>query len=152
MSDTPPPPAPSGGLPPALGNLSPATLNWTQVGGGLAVVIFTFLPWITISFGVFGSASGNLWRWDAGFAVLLLLLGLAVAGLALIKVLGIQVQGLENLPPVTPLVLASALLVFVVIEWLRVIEAAGVGAWLSLIAALVTFGAALLPVLKARQS
>ena len=163
------PPAQPSGLPSALANLTPSTLLWAQVGGAAVVLISIFLPWVTVSAGMFGSTSGN--GFDAGaYGALLLILSLAAGALAFIEVRGIRIQGL-NLPGFVPLALASAMLVIAFIAWLDVLNStggsefeglevlgadfgvsSGIGIWLVLLAALVTFAAALLPVLKARKA
>ena len=160
------PPAQPSGLPSALANLTPSTLLWAQVGGAAVVLISIFLPWVTVSAGMFGSTSGN--GFDAGaYGALLLILSLAAGALAFIEVRGIRIQGL-NLPGFVPLALASAMLVIAFIAWLDVLTStgssefevlgadfgvsSGIGIWLVLLAALVTFAAALLPVLKARKA
>ncbi len=147
MSETPQPPAPSGGLPPALANLSPSTLGWAQAGGALATIISTFLPWVSF-FGI----GISLFDASAGRGVLILLLGLAVGALGFFSARGQEIPGGVKLPPWTGLVLAGVLLLFVFIWWIDVLEASGFGAWLGLIGALVAFGATLLPVLKARKA
>jgi hypothetical protein len=177
MSDiTPPPatPAPSsGGLPPAIANLSSSTLEWVKVGGGLLAVIATFMPWYSVSadFGGFGGFSESFNGFDDGiWGTLVLLLGLAVAALAFIKVRSMQVQGLDKLPAMLPLGLAGALAVIAVFRWIYLLADGGndfgdvgglegfgfeagtsIGIWLVLIGALAAFGAALVPVLKARK-
>jgi hypothetical protein len=177
MSDiTPPPatPAPSsGGLPPAIANLSSSTLEWAKVGGGLLAVIATFMPWYSVSadFGGFGGFSESFNGFDDGiWGGLVLVLGLAVAGLAFIKVRNMTVQGLDKLPPVTPLALSGALAVIAVFRWIYLLADGGndfgsldgfeglgidagtsIGIWLVLIGALVALGAQLVPVLKARK-
>jgi hypothetical protein len=175
MSDTPSydppkPPASSGGLPPALANISGSTLLWVQVGGGLLAAVSTFFPWITVTVSFLGtgvSESGN--GYDEGlspYGLFILLLGLIVAALAFIKVRNIQVQGLDKLPALLPLILSGLMLLLAVIKWIDVLTtgddfggfgsgvdvSSGFGIWLVLLGSLATFGAALMPVLKARQS
>ncbi len=150
MSDTPQPPAPSGGLPPALANLSPSTLGWAQAGGAAATIISTFLPWVSISaFGV--SATASLFDASAGKGILVLLLGLAVGALGFFTARGQEVPGGLKLPPWTGVGLAALLLLLIFIWWIDVLDYSGFGAWLGLIGALVAFGASLLPVLKGRR-
>jgi hypothetical protein len=169
MSDptTPQPPASSGGLPPALANISGSTLLWVQVGGGALAAISTFLPWVTVS-SSFYSASANGFD-DGAWGFLVFVLGLAVAGLAFVKVRNMTVQGLEKLPPMTPLILSGALAVIGVFRWIYILTkggksdlgalaafgvdvSSGIGIWLVLIGSLLAFAAALLPVLKARKA
>jgi hypothetical protein len=177
MSDiTPPPanPAPSsGGLPPALANISSSTLEWVKVAGGALAFIGVFLPWYTVSFSnpLFGSISSSFNGFDDGiWGFLILLLGLAVAALAVIKVRNIEVPALQKLPPATGLWLGVALGVLAVFRWLVLLFDAGVGSevdafeglggsagtsigiWLVWLGGLAVLAATLLPVVKARKN
>ena len=175
MSDITPPPPPaspassSGGLPPAIANLSSSTLEWVKVAGGVLAALGVFLPWVTVSAsfaGVNFSESANGFD-DGIWGILVLLLGLAVAALAFIKVRNITVQQLEKLPPVLPLSLAIALGVIAIFRWIYILSngggefsdaelfgvdvSSGIGIWFVFLGALAVLGAALLPVLKARK-
>jgi len=182
MSDTPSydppkPPAPSGGLPPALANLSDRTLLWIQVGGGAVAFIGSLLSWVTLStpggIGVGFSQSYNAFHF--GFwGILAFILAILVTALAAIKVFNVTIQGFDKLPSWLPLVLTGVLALIAVIEWLGILTgfasvtengvsasistirdfgtsaSTGAGIWLVLLASLAAFGATLLPVLKAR--
>jgi hypothetical protein len=177
MSDITPPPPPasptpsSGGLPPAIANLTSDTLEWAKVVGGALAAISTLLPWYhaSVSFGGFGGYSESFNGFDDGiWGFLVLVLGLAVAALAFIKVRNMTVQGLDKLPPMLPMYLTGALAVIAVFRWIYLLADGGqdlggleglgidagtsIGIWLVLIGALVALGAALIPVLKARKS
>jgi hypothetical protein len=164
---TPQPPAASGGLPPALANISGGTLLWVQVVGGVLAAISTFLPWVTVSSG-FYSASANGFD-DGIWGFLVLLLGLAVAALAFIKLRNMQVQGLDKLPAQMPLILSSILALIAVFRWIYILTnggssdlgaleafgvdvSSGIGIWLVLIGSLAAFAAVLLPTLKNRKA
>ena len=164
MSDiTPPPPpaspAPSaGGLPPAIANLSNDTLEWAKVGGGAVAAISTFLPWFSIHLEFFGQSIGggsyNGFNWNGFWGFVLLLLGLAVAFLAFVKVRNVQIQGLDKLPPALPFLLAAALGVIALWAFIDVMSntsalvSSGIGIWLTFLGALVAVAAAALPVVK----
>lgn len=175
MSDTPsydPTPQPSSsskGLPPALANLSDSTLLWVQVGGGLLAFIGVFLPWATAKATFFGatfSESANGFD-DGLWGFLVLVLSLAVAALAFIKVRNMQIQALEKVPPTAPLILTGVLALIALFRWIYILSdgagdfgeaeafglevSSGVGIWFVLLGSLAALGGALLPVLKARR-
>ncbi len=107
--------------------------------------------------------ASNTWA-----GLLVLLLGLAIAAIAFTKVRGIQVPALQTLPPALPLALSGGLVLIAVIKLISILGdggsfggeeifgqqippvswGSGFGIWLLLIASLVTFAAAVLPMVK----
>ncbi|HEX6968131.1 MAG TPA: hypothetical protein VF174_04860 [Micromonosporaceae bacterium] len=193
---TPPAPtASTGTVPPApdpltgpLAKIPVPALLWAQVVGGVMVAISTFLPWATwsVSASFLGqthseSGSANGWSDEAGQSIsngglsfVVLILGLAIAALALVTVLKIKLP--FQVPPVAARYApaGAALLVFLMafFKWISVLGDvsdlkdqvsaglgglgvlaglsasvhSGVGIWFLVLFALVTLAGAGLPV------
>lgn len=99
--------SPKPGLPPVLANIKNDVLLWAQVAAGAAAFVFTFLPWVSVSYaGISDSSNG----YDKGpWAVFGLLLGLVLAALGVITVRNLTIQGMPKLPAIMPSVLGGLL-------------------------------------------
>jgi hypothetical protein len=140
-------------------------LDWTQVAGGSLVVLGTLLPWISFTVGRM-SVSRNGFDYGAD-GLAMLVLGLAIAVLALLSALRVAVPGLTATAPVR-LVLAGSMVLVAVLAWIEVLATgpeefdiplrlisgleitSGAGIWFVLIGAVVAFVAAAVPVVAPR--
>jgi len=131
------------------------TLEWAGIGAGLAALIFSMLPWYSVTYAGIG---GSVSAWNSGFAAWFpMLLLVIVAGMLVATQFGVKVEKLT----LTWMVASGISVVLVLLRWITLpddgglgefgglgasgIEAgAGAGLFLGLIAAIVSTVAAVL--------
>ncbi|GGS51607.1 MULTISPECIES: hypothetical protein [Actinokineospora] len=131
-----------------MANFDPKTvtpIEWTGIGAGAAAFLFSFFPWISLGF------LGGFSAWNAGFLAwfpVLLLIGAGVV--VLLPHLGTEVRNRTMLW----LGLSGAAAVLILLRWLTYGEfmgAAGIGLFLTLLAAGVSVAGAYLSFKAAKR-
>ncbi len=118
------------------------TAQKVGAGGGVLLLVASFLPWYSVSLGAFGSVSAK--AWDAGFLAWGgVLLGIAGAVVLVLKAMGrsdVQAGGLAS--EQIALILGAASLLLIVLRLLTESSAVSFGLFLGIVgAALVAYGA-----------
>lgn len=108
------------------------------VGGAALLLVSSFLPWYSISFGPLGSA--NLKGWNSGFfAWMGISLGLAAGAVLLLKALGTKdVRGGGLAAEQIALLLGAASVVLIVLRLITQMDLVAFGLFLGLVGAALT--------------